>query len=145
MRDGQTSPHRPRLVVSRSTCPPLSSPPHANSFVLGPAVIKHTRKGGTGGKIFPSNTHTHTHTHTHIVPLHTRKHTHSSLCTQFGVLPSICDMRLRQDVCVCLCVCVCVCVCMCVCVCVCLLACERACVRVRVHVSVCVCVLYDMC
>jgi hypothetical protein len=21
--DGQTSPHRPRLVVSRSTCPPL--------------------------------------------------------------------------------------------------------------------------
>ena len=35
-------PHRPRLVVSRSTCPPLSSPPHANSFVIGPAVIKHT-------------------------------------------------------------------------------------------------------
>jgi len=31
-----------RLVVSRSTCPPLSSPPHANSFVIGPAVIKHT-------------------------------------------------------------------------------------------------------
>ena len=28
VRDGQTSPHRPRLVVSRSTCPPLSlSPP----------------------------------------------------------------------------------------------------------------------
>jgi hypothetical protein len=25
--DGQTSPHRPRLVVSRSTCPPLSPPP----------------------------------------------------------------------------------------------------------------------
>jgi len=43
VRDGQTSPHRPRLVVSRSTCPPLSSPPHANSSVLGPAVIKHTR------------------------------------------------------------------------------------------------------
>jgi len=38
VRDGQTSPHRPRLVVSRSTCPPLSSPPHANSFVIGPAV-----------------------------------------------------------------------------------------------------------
>jgi hypothetical protein len=31
----------PLLVVSRSTCPPIS--PHANSFVLGPAVInKHT-------------------------------------------------------------------------------------------------------
>jgi len=46
VRDGQTSPHRPRLVVSHSTCPPLSSPPHANSFVIvsqiGPAVIKHT-------------------------------------------------------------------------------------------------------
>ena len=39
---GSQSPHRPRLVVSRSTCPPLSSPPHANSFVIGPAVIKHT-------------------------------------------------------------------------------------------------------
>ena len=42
VRDEQTNPHRPRLVVSHSTCPPLSSPPHANSFV-GPAVIKHTR------------------------------------------------------------------------------------------------------
>ena len=39
MRDGQTSPHSPGLVVSRSTCPPISPPPHANSFVLGPAVI----------------------------------------------------------------------------------------------------------
>jgi hypothetical protein len=26
VRDGQTSPHRPRLVVSRSTCPPISPP-----------------------------------------------------------------------------------------------------------------------
>ena len=42
MRDGQTHPHRPRLVVSHSTCPPLSSSPHAHSFVVGPAVIKHT-------------------------------------------------------------------------------------------------------
>ena len=30
--------YRPRLVVSRSTCPPYPPPPHANSFVLGPAV-----------------------------------------------------------------------------------------------------------
>jgi hypothetical protein len=44
VRDGQTSPHRPRLVVSRSTCPPLSPSPHANSFTIGTAVI---------------NTHTH--------------------------------------------------------------------------------------
>ena len=43
VRDGQTSPHRSRLVVSHSTCPPLSSSTHANSFVIGPAVIKHTR------------------------------------------------------------------------------------------------------
>jgi len=27
LRDGQPSPHRPRLVVSRSTCPPISPPP----------------------------------------------------------------------------------------------------------------------
>ena len=40
VRDGQTSPHRPRLVVSRSTCPPLSPSPHANSFIIGTAVIK---------------------------------------------------------------------------------------------------------
>ena len=35
----QPSPHKPRLVVSHSTCPPLSSSPHAHSFVLGTAVI----------------------------------------------------------------------------------------------------------
>jgi len=39
VRDGQTGPHRPRLVVSRSTCPPISPHHHANSFVIGPAVI----------------------------------------------------------------------------------------------------------
>jgi hypothetical protein len=44
VRDEQTHPHRPRLVVSHSTCPPLSSSPHANSFVIGPAVIKHTHQ-----------------------------------------------------------------------------------------------------
>jgi hypothetical protein len=36
---GQPSPHKPRLVVSHSTCPPLSSSPHAHSFVLGTVVI----------------------------------------------------------------------------------------------------------
>jgi hypothetical protein len=35
----RASPHRLRLVVSRSKCPPLSPSPHANSFVLGTAVI----------------------------------------------------------------------------------------------------------
>jgi hypothetical protein len=39
---GQPSPHKPRLVVSHSTCPPLSSSPHAHNFVLGTAVITHT-------------------------------------------------------------------------------------------------------
>jgi hypothetical protein len=43
--DGQTGPHRPRLVVSRSTCPPLSPSPHAISFIVGPAVLNtHTTK-----------------------------------------------------------------------------------------------------
>ena len=39
VRDGQTSPHSPRLVVSHSTCLPLSPSPHANSFIIGTAVI----------------------------------------------------------------------------------------------------------
>jgi len=39
VRDEQTHPHRPRLVVSHSTCPPLSSSPPVNSFMIGPAVI----------------------------------------------------------------------------------------------------------
>ena len=46
VRDGQTSPHRPRLVVSLSTCPPLSPSPFANSFIIGTAVINtHTMVG----------------------------------------------------------------------------------------------------
>jgi hypothetical protein len=44
---GQPSPHKPRLVVSHSTCPPLSSSPHAHSFVLGTAVINTHRKSHT--------------------------------------------------------------------------------------------------
>jgi hypothetical protein len=44
VRDGQTRPLRPRRVVSRSACPPLSPSPHANSFVIGTAVINtHTK------------------------------------------------------------------------------------------------------
>jgi len=31
--DGQPSPHSPLLIVSRTTCPPLSPSPHANSFI----------------------------------------------------------------------------------------------------------------
>ena len=37
--DGQIIPHKPRLVVSHSTSPPLSPSPHANSIVIGSAVI----------------------------------------------------------------------------------------------------------
>ena len=37
--------------ASHSTCPPLSSLPHANSFAIGPAVIKHTRPQTTSSKI----------------------------------------------------------------------------------------------
>jgi hypothetical protein len=39
VRDGQTSPHKPRLVVPHSTCPSLSPFPPAHSFIIGPAVI----------------------------------------------------------------------------------------------------------
>ena len=39
MRDGQTSPHRPRLVVSRSTCPPLFPPHPREQLCIGTAVI----------------------------------------------------------------------------------------------------------
>ena len=39
VRDGQTSPHKPLLVESHSTCPPLFPSPHASSFEIGPAVI----------------------------------------------------------------------------------------------------------
>ena len=41
----------PRLVVSRSTCPPLSYSPHANNFIKGTAVIN-THRRRTGGKTF---------------------------------------------------------------------------------------------
>ena len=37
--DGQTSPHKPRLVVPHSTCLSLSPSPPAHSFIIGPAVI----------------------------------------------------------------------------------------------------------
>jgi hypothetical protein len=36
---GQTSPLRPRLVVSRNACPPQPPSPHANSFVIGTTVL----------------------------------------------------------------------------------------------------------
>jgi len=42
VRGGLTRTHQPRLVVSFSTCPPLSlSPSPAHSFFIGPAVKKH--------------------------------------------------------------------------------------------------------
>ena len=47
VRDGQTSPHKPRLVVPHSTCPSLSPSPPAHSFIIGPAVINtHTLTQG---------------------------------------------------------------------------------------------------
>jgi hypothetical protein len=47
VRDGQTSPLRPRLVVSRNTCPPLSPSPHANSLTHTPR--RRCRAGGSCG------------------------------------------------------------------------------------------------
>jgi hypothetical protein len=53
VRDGQTSPHRPRFVVSRSTCPPLSPSPHANSVIIGTAVLNtHSNKTTTHANSF---------------------------------------------------------------------------------------------
>jgi len=54
---GQPSPRKPRLVVSHSTCPPLSSSPHAHSFVLGTAEINnYTERSG-----LPNNKMRYTH------------------------------------------------------------------------------------
>jgi hypothetical protein len=44
VRDGQTSPHRPRLVVSRSTCPPLSPPPPREQLCNRYCSNKHTHR-----------------------------------------------------------------------------------------------------
>ena len=71
---GQPSPHKPRLVVSHSTCPPrhkpLSSSPHARSFVIGPEVINtHTYRGSLGQDL--------------------RRGRHSSPCMTFGSLRMI--------------------------------------------------------
>ena len=50
---GQPNPHKSRLVVSHRTCPPLSSSPHAHSFVIGPAVINtHTIFGHAFGGLW---------------------------------------------------------------------------------------------
>jgi hypothetical protein len=54
---GQPSPHKPSLVLSHSTCPPLSSSPHAHSFVLGTAVIN----THTGQSRWSSPGHNRTH------------------------------------------------------------------------------------
>jgi len=44
VRDGQTSPHKPRLVVPHSKCPSLPPSPPAHSFIIGPAVINTHRQ-----------------------------------------------------------------------------------------------------
>ena len=54
VRGGQTSPHKPRLVVSRSTCPPLSSSPHAHSFAGGTVVINNNKKGTKPHILYPT-------------------------------------------------------------------------------------------
>jgi hypothetical protein len=42
LRDGQTSPHRPQLVVSRSTCPSISPPPPRKQLCTRSCSNKHT-------------------------------------------------------------------------------------------------------
>jgi hypothetical protein len=88
VRDGQTSPHRPRLVVSRSTCLPLFPlPPReqlcnrycSNKHTHLPRPSKsavmarrrrrrppggHTTAAGSGARRAPLSTDTASHTHT---------------------------------------------------------------------------------
>jgi len=45
VRDERTHPHRPRLVVSHSTCPPLSSSPPREQLCNRSCSNKHTRGG----------------------------------------------------------------------------------------------------
>jgi hypothetical protein len=69
---GQPSPHKPRLVVSHSTCPPLSSSPHAHSFVLGTVVI---------------NTHTSEHFFSPRYHEHIQQHARRVFASSFSTGP----------------------------------------------------------
>jgi hypothetical protein len=113
VRDGQPSPHRTRLVVSRITCPPISPPPHANSFVLGPAVINTHMRATTSHSTCPPLSSPPPHAHSFVLgtvvinnnnspALKNNRHTHAldgllipdcllvRLCTSHpGVLGSI--------------------------------------------------------
>jgi hypothetical protein len=53
-----TSPHKPQLVISHSTCPPLSSSPQTHSFVLGTTVINNVSEGRSETFIASINTET---------------------------------------------------------------------------------------
>jgi hypothetical protein len=124
VRDEQTHPHRPRLVVSHSTCPPLSSPPPANSFVIGPAVINtHTktsrfRNSGSPARQVPHRDTSNTHSASlfQSCSIHDACHKDSyfkltNIEEEEHVMlhPSMhpyARARARVFVCVCLCVCV---------------------------------------
>jgi hypothetical protein len=94
-RDGQTSPRRPRLVVSRSTCPPLSPSPHGKSFVIGTAVINtHTPRCCSNNQI---KRHLHLHTHTFWVrdPLFCPRPRYIIVATGTHLVPA--DTRLEKN------------------------------------------------
>ena len=57
VRDGQTSPHRPRLVVSRSTCPPPSQPPPHEQLCNRYCSNKHTHTCSVIGLFGKSGLH----------------------------------------------------------------------------------------
>ncbi len=94
VRDGQTSPHRPRLVVSRSTCPPLSPSSLANSLIIGTAVINtnavneyHRREPRTN--IWPAS---------RMRAVHCRRNASGAHCRGFGfgLLVTCYETSLRE-------------------------------------------------
>jgi hypothetical protein len=69
VRDEQTSSHRPQLVVSRSTCPPISPPSPRKQLCTRSCSNKHT--------------HINTHSHTFVIGTAINTHKQSHTDTRF--------------------------------------------------------------